>query len=192
MNIAIRRFLSWIIDMVIIFFILFIIQPLFPVNQYEIEFTNINEQYFEKRIDSKEYMTKYMDTIHHIDKGNLAKNIIMTILLIITFIIVPFLNKGQTVGQKILQLKTVRKDKKDIQIEDLVFRSVIINGLGYMLFMFTILYLVPNNIYFLLISLFGFFQIIVAIISSFMILYKKDHEGLQDFFTNTQVERSLL
>ena len=190
MNIVVRRFLSWIIDMMIIFLILLIINPLLPANQYEIEFTNINEQYFEKRIDSKEYLKEYIEAIHNIDKANLAKNIVMTTLLILTFIIVPNLHNGQTIGQKLLKLKTVRKDKKNLQIEDLIFRSVIINGLGYMLFMFIILYLVPNNIYFILISLFGFFQIIVAIISGFMILYKKDHEGLQDLFTNTQIERS--
>ena len=190
MNLAFKRFFSWIIDMLIIGLILFIINPLFVVNKYEIEFNNLNEQYMMDKLNTGEYLNDFVNISQDIDKGNLGKNIITTILLVISFIIIPYLNKGQTLGQKILKIKIVKNDNKELQIEDLVGRSVIINGLGYMLFMLIILYLVNETTYFILISLLGFFQIIVVILNVFMVLYKKEHCGIADNFTKTRIEES--
>ena len=78
--------------------------------------------------------------------------------------------------------------KDDIELEDYVGRAVIINGLGYMFFMFIILYLTNDNIYFILINLLGFFQILVVIINCFMVLYNKNKCGIADSFTKTRIE----
>ena len=76
--------------------------------------------------------------------------------------------------------------KKDLTIKDLSGRATILYGLGYLLFMFLILFLTTNKIYFILINLLGIFQISVVIINGFMVLYKK--EGIADKLTKTRIE----
>ena len=168
MNIAFKRFFAYLIDMLIIFIIICLIKQFLPVNKYEIELNNLNEVYFEQKIEINEYFNEVQTITHNIDKTNLGINIINTILIVVSFVIIPFISKGQTIGQKLLKIKIV---KDDIKLEDYVGRAVIINGLGYMFFMFIILYLTNDNIYFILINLLGFFQILVVIINCFMVLY---------------------
>lgn len=187
MNIAGRRMLAYIIDMVLIFFIVSLVKLALPVNQYEIEMNNLNENYLEQKIEIDEYFDEAIIITHNIDKSNLVINIINTFLIIIFFIIIPFITKGQTIGQKIFKIKIV---KNDIKLEDYVGRAVVINGLGYMLLMLIILYLTDDNVYFVLINLLGFFQILVVIINAFMVLYSKNKLGIADKFTNTKIKKA--
>lgn len=183
MNIVLKRFLSYLLDMFIIFIILFLIKQLLPVNNYEIELNNLNELYIEKKIDSGLYLNQFISITHNIDKQNFGINLFGAFLIIINFIIIPYLTKGQTIGQKLFKLKI---KKKNLEIEDLVGRAVIINGLGYLLFMFIILFIATNKIYFILINLLGFLQILVVIINAFMVLYYK--KGIADKITKTRIE----
>ena len=185
MNIAFKRLLSYLIDMLIILIIVSLIKQFFPVNKYEIELNNLNENYFAQKIDINQYFTSIKTLTHNIDKNNIVINIVNTILLVVLFVIVPMISKGQTIGQKLLKLKIV---KDDIKLEDYVGRAVIINGLGYMFFMLIILYLTNDDIYFILINLLGFLQILVVIINGFMVLYSKDKCGIADKFTSTRIE----
>lgn len=111
-------------------------------------------------------------------------NIIGTLLIIVSFVIIPIINNNQTLGQKLLKINK----NKPLRIDDLVGRAVIVNGLGYMIFMFIILYLTSDNIYFVLINILGFFQILMIIINSFMVIYSKEKRGIADYFTNTRIE----
>ena len=111
-------------------------------------------------------------------------NIIGTLLIIVSFVIIPIINNNQTLGQKLLKISK----NKPLRIDDLVGRAVIVNGLGYMIFMFIILYLTSDNIYFVLINILGFFQILMIIINSFMVIYSKEKRGIADYFTNTRIE----
>ena len=183
MNIVTKRLLSYLLDMIIIFIILVLIKQLIPVNNYEIELNNLNELYIEKKIDSSIYLNQFTSITHNIDKQNFGFNLFGAFLIIINFIIIPYLTKGQTIGQKIFKLKI---KKKNLSIEDLAGRAVIINGLGYLIFMFIILFIATNQIYFILINLLGFLQILVVIINAFMVSYKR--EGIADKFTNTRIE----
>lgn len=183
MSIVTKRFLSYLLDMFIIFVILFLIKQLLPINNYELELNNLNELYVEKKIDSGIYLNQFVSITHNIDKQNFTINLFGFFLIIINFIIIPFLTKGQTIGQKIFKIKI---NKKNLTIKDLSGRAVIINGLGYLLFMFIILFIATNKIYFILINLLGIFQILVVIINAFMVLYYK--EGIADKFTNTRIE----
>ncbi len=186
MSIASKRFLSYILDMFLIFIILFLLKSVMPVNKYEIELSDLNESYLEQKVDVNEYMSKLKVITHNIDKENIEINIAGTLLIIVSFVIVPNISNGQTLGQKLLKIK-ISKDKP-LRMDDLVGRAVIINGLGYMIFMFIILYLTSDSVYFILINLLGFFQILMVIINGFMVLYSKEKRGIADRFTDTRIE----
>ena len=183
MNIKVKRLLAYLIDSLIIFMILFLLNLMFKNNN---ELINIIEMYFDGQISFNEYFEQYKMIIHAIDKSDIIINIVNIILIIIMFVVIPYFNNHQTIGQKIMKIKFFKEN--NIKLEDLINRAVIINGLGYMLFMVIILYLTGDNLYFILINLFGFFQILVAIISAFMVLYRKDGLAIQDLLTNTKVK----
>ena len=187
MSIASKRFLAYILDMFMIFIILFLLKSLMPVNKYEIELSNLNESYLEQKIDVNEYINNLKIITHNIDKENIEINIAGTLLIIVSFVIVPIINNNQTLGQKLLKIKISKN--KPLRIDDLVGRAVIVNGLGYMIFMFIILYLTSDNIYFILINILGFFQILMIIINSFMVIYSKEKRGIADRFTGTIIKK---
>ncbi len=186
MNIVIKRFLSYLIDMLIVFILVFFINKMLP-NKYDVEIKNLNQQLYEEKIDNTEYFDNYKHLLHVHDKEDLWLNISTTILLICFFVLIPYYF-GQTIGQKIFKLKMVANDDDIFMLDDLIARSVVNNGLGYMIFMLIILYITNDNIYFILINLLAFLQITVVIISVFMVLYSYKRLSVADKFTNTRIE----
>lgn len=185
MKVSMKRLLSYIIDMGILLLVVILLKSIWPINPYEKELTNINQQHLDQMITEEDYHQSCVYLMHQIDKQDVAFNAVTTLILIVWFIIIPHLNNGQTVGQMIMKLKTVGDP---LTFEQLVGRCVVINGLGYLLLMFIILYLTSDNLYHILINFFAFFQIIVVTIHGFMVLYKKDYFGLADNLTKTRIE----
>ena len=60
-----------------------------PVNKYEIELSDLNDSYSEQKVDVNEYMSKLKVITHNIDKENIEINIAGTLLIIVSFVIVP-------------------------------------------------------------------------------------------------------
>lgn len=187
MKLAIKRFLAYLIDMLIVFVFVFFINMMLP-NEYDNKISNLNQQLNENKVDTETYFISYKHLLHEHDKQDLILNISTTILLISFFVLVPYYFKGQTIGQKILKIKLVPNDDDKFMLDDLIGRSVINNGLGYMIFMFIILYITSDNVYFILINLLAFLQFIVVIISAFMVSYSYEHLSIADKFTNTRIE----
>ncbi|MEG2322597.1 MAG: RDD family protein [Bacilli bacterium] len=186
MKLSTKRLLAYIIDTVLILIIIMSLKSLLPQNKYEHELGNLNENYIENKIEFNEYKVNYINIIHNIDKSQIGINILLTILLIISFVIIPLLNKGQTLGCKLMKIRITSSNK--LNMDDLIKRSIIMNGTGYMFLMFIILFFVSSNIYFILINIFAFLQIIVVIVSGFMVLYSKQHQGIADILTKTRIE----
>lgn len=185
MSIAVKRFLSYVIDMIIVFIFVFFINIMLP-NKVDNDINILNQQLLEKKVDMKEYFNNYKHLLHIHDKEDIILNISTTILLISFFVLVPYYFNGQTIGQKIFKIKIVNDDK--LKLEDLVARASIVNGIGYMIFMFIILYITNDNLYFILINLLAFLQFLVVIISSFMVSYSYEHLSIADKFTKTRIE----
>ena len=108
------------------------------------------------------------------------------ILLIGAFVIIPYYNKGQTIGKKLLKIKLV-KDEGELSVNDLIIRNIITNGFGYTLIGFAIMFLVSDNVYFITISILSIIQFLLVLISIFMVLYRHDKKGLQDIICKTSV-----
>lgn len=184
MKLSTKRLFAYIIDMFIVLFLTLLVNLFIGPNKYEEELKVVNEQYALKEISFVDYKNEYMTLTHSIDKENITINIFTTILITISFVIVPYFNKGQTLGSKFLKIKI---EKENLRLIDLFIRAIIVNGLGYMLIMFILLFL-NNDIYFVLINFLAFCQILVVIINVFMILYKKEHISLADVLTNSRIE----
>jgi len=183
-----KRILAYIVDIVIVMAFLIFIKMIMPNNIHEHNLTLLNESYFSNHIMFSEYFENYVVINHNIAKSELVLNVLSLIVMIIYFVLVPFFNKGATIGKSIFKIRVKHKNKDNLEINDLVGRSVLIDGIGYLLFLVILVHVFPAKAYFWLENILGIIQILVVITSGFMILYRKDQLGLQDMLTNTVVE----
>lgn len=182
-----KRVLAYIIDIAIVVGFLSVVFSFLPTNIDKIHLVDLNQKYINDEIEFNQYFEQYTVLNHNIAKDTFGFNIFSLIVTIFYFIIIPYLNNGATLGKKIFKIKVKRNDRKKLEIADLASRSVLIDGVGYLMFLLIFVYILPSNAYFWIENILGFAQIMVVIISGFMVLYKKNELGLHDILTKTKV-----
>lgn len=151
------------------------------------ELTTIENQFLDDKISLNTYLNQASSVYHEMDKERVMVSILNIMYILIYFIVIPFNNKGQTYGKKMVGIKVVREDKEELTLNDFIYRNLFINGLGYMLICLSLVYLIPSFYYFITSSILSFIQIVLVFTSIFMILYRHDKKGLHDLWTKTKV-----
>ena len=116
-------------------------------------------------------------------------NIIYLIFILCYFVLLPFLWKGRTIGTYINGIQVERFDKGYLFLHQLFIRNFIVIGLGYLLIRTLGIYILPSKYYFLVISIVGLLQIVLAVFSANMIMFTKNKRGLQDILSNTEMAK---
>ena len=186
-----KRFSAYIIDIMLLGLLLLVVNYFLPdnnnVNVLNQELNTINELVLKDDISAGTYIVRFASVIHDLDKERIMINIINAIMIIGYFIGVPYFKEGKTFGNYMVGIRIVREDKEYLSLNNLLIRNIIINGLGYLLLSLVFIYILPSLSYFIIVSILGFIQILLVIISAFMIIYRKDKRGLQDILSNTKV-----
>ncbi len=189
----IKRFRAFLIDFIIItvlyYAIHLIIKPTAEMKQLQIKENDIIEQYTSGQIRFDDYFKGYSDVVYRIDKGSLGANLTYLIIVIIYFVIVPFLWKGRTLGSFMNGIQVERFDKGSISIIQLFIRNLVVVGLGYLIIRNIGVLIIPSKYYFLIVSIVGILQIVLAIFSANMILFTKEKRGIQDLISNTEMTK---
>lgn len=185
-----KRFLAYFIDIAILVLILILVNTLLPKNNniraLNIEQDSLNEQFLNQEIKIGNYINHYLEISYGLDKENVIYNIINIIFVLIYFVVLPYYSNGQTLGQKVLKVKIEKQDGK-LTMNDLIIRNMIINGLGYMLVVLALIYLLPALAYFISTMILGLVQIILIITCIVGMIKNDQHLGLHDKITNTMV-----
>lgn len=186
-----KRFLAYIIDLTILVLFLGIASSLVlnMDNQKVLndELKIVENQFIEGKISTYTYLNQASNIYHEIDKERVMLSIINIVYILIYFIILPFYNDGKTYGKKLIGIRVIREDENELTLNDLIYRNLFINGLGYLLVCLSLVYLIPSLYYFISSSILSFIQIVLVFTSVFMILYKHDKKGLHDLWTKTKV-----
>ncbi|MDD2435413.1 MAG: RDD family protein [Bacilli bacterium] len=186
-----KRFLAYFLDITLVLVVLTILTPLVidqdNYNKLNKELLAVGEKRFDKEITSTQYINRSASIFHQMDKERVLVSILNISCILIYFVIIPVYRNGQTYGKKLLKIKVVRNDDKVLTTNDLLFRNIFINGLGYMITCLAVVYFIPSYAYFVLSSILSFVQITLVFTSAFMILYRHDKKGLHDLWTKTQV-----
>ncbi len=181
-----KRFLAYIVDFILINLIFIILYKLIPNGNISLlnhDLNKTNEYLLNNSIELKTYLDNFAMMTYEIDKANVIQLGLNTLLFIIYFIIIPIVTKGYTLGLYLFNLKIDGK----INFKNLLIRSIVINGLFYMILNIINVSIFNYKIYFILTAILGFMQFLLVIISIFMIIYRKDKKGLQDILSNTQI-----
>ena len=187
-----RRFFSYLIDMLILGLFIGLTLKLFHSNSetiksLEIYINDLNNLFLEGKISLGEYIKGYSSYAQDLDRIDLIPSVINFIYITVFFIYIPFFMKGQTIGQKFLEIKVVKENGRKASLFDFFFKAIIFYSLGYLVITIPLTYLLPSLSYFLVSFILTFLEIFLVIISGFMILYRHDQKGLQDLLTKTKV-----
>lgn len=175
----------------------FIVSIIFSLICMGISTTKTNTEKLMEELDSKlmdktitveQYTEEYQDLLYDYQKENILVTSVSLSLTLAYYAIFQYMNKGQTLGKKILRIKVVDKDtEKPLSLFKGCLRSLFIYNIFSGIIGIPLLYLLKENAYFLTYSILIIIEMIFVLISAMFILYRKDKRGLHDIITNTIV-----
>lgn len=150
--------------------------------------TELDEKLVEKTITPEEYIEEYQILLYDYQKENILSTGISLALTIAYYIVFQYLNKGQTIGKKLMNIKIVDKDtEKEISLVRYIIRSLLIYNLLSGVISIPLLYILKQNAFFTIYYILSITEILFILLSFIFVLYKKDKRGLHDILANTVV-----
>lgn len=184
----IQRLLAYLLDFIIISLIFSLITAGFKTdNSISEKYDVLYEKLMKEEITSKEYLNDYTNLIYENQKANVIPNTLNIVLIIVYFIVFQYLNKGQTIGKKLMKIKIVTQQKKEISLLQMFIRSIMIysifSGLTNILLFFNI----SKKLYMSLYLIIGSIESLILLLCAIFILYRNDKRTLHDIATKTMV-----
>lgn len=184
------RLLAYIVDFIILGLLLGIIGYNLPDNskEYSQKLEESTNKYLDKEINEQEYLNDYNTILYENNKSNSLKLTISTFLIVGYFVIFQYMNKGQTIGKKILKIRVVDKDtKKPISILKGMLRSLFTLNIFSGIIGLVSLYTLNKRNYFICYGIISILESLFIFITILFVLYRKDGRGIHDMMVNTIV-----
>lgn len=186
-----KRIISYLIDIIFVLAIFSIISYFIKDSKelidLKIKYNNLTDVYLENTLTFSKYFSDYSKITYQIDRNSIHLYIIELLLIIIYFVIIPYITNGYTLGKYLMKIKITEKTKNKISLISLIKRAFIINGMGFILTSLILLFITSNETFFISITILGILQILLVIISVFMIIYKEGKCGFHEKISKTKV-----
>ena len=184
----IQRALAYLLDIFILSFIFSIITIGFkPNTEIEKKYNEVYDDYINGEITAEQYLDEYTDVLYDMQKANALPNTINTVLIIVYFIVFQYLNKGQTIGKKLLKIKIVNEDKKDISLKQMLIRGIMIYSILSSLINIILFFNVSRKVYMTSYLSIGAIESLILFLSAIFILYRNDKKALHDIVSKSIV-----
>lgn len=183
-----KRICAYIIDIIIINIILSIVTfSLDTTNNYSEKMLDLTNKYTKNEITYEEFSSEYNELIYSNQKDNYIYYVVNFAITIGYFIVFQGLNKGQTLGKKILKLKVVTNDNKEIEMKNIILRSLPLYSVLSLLIITCFIKVLNMKTYSSIYIAISSSETIFTFITILFILYRKDKRGLHDIIANTKV-----
>lgn len=188
-----KRFCAFLLDYFILTVILSIVTMGINVDtsKYQDDLNDIIDSYVNNEITINEYSESVSNLNYKIQRANLPNNIASVTLTIGYFVIFAYLNKGQTLGKKVLKIRVVNDEDKNPSIINILVRSLFMYGIISGLFNVIFISFLDKNLFISIYSIIGNIEVIIIIISAIMVLYRKDKRALHDMIAKTNVIKEM-
>ena len=184
----IQRALAYLLDIFILSFIFSIITIGFkPNTEIEKKYNEVYDNYINGEITAEQYLEEYTDVLYDMQKANALPNAINTVLIIAYFIVFQYLNKGQTIGKKLLKIKIVNEDKKEISLKQMLIRGIMIYSILSSLINIILFFNVSRKVYMTSYLTIGAIETLILFLSAIFILYRNDKKALHDIVSKSIV-----
>ena len=185
-----KRMGAFVIDYFIVLVIVSLITMGFNTNKNN-DLNNQRNQlisdYQNEKITIDEYKDETYKLNYELQKENITVNIVTITLYIGYFVVFATLNKGQTLGKKLLKIRVVNKNNDKPSIWNMLVRSLFIYNIISILFSTVAVNFLNINTFTYIYTALGYIEYFVIIISFFMVIYKKDGRGLHDMMAGTNI-----
>lgn len=154
------------------------------------EYTKWNDKYTEYIKDTKNINLKdkeIVDYTYQLNKTGQVYFIVDIIVYIGYFVFFQKFNKGQTLGKKIVKIRILNKDNTSANISQLLIRSLLIYGIITQLSILLTINFVSKNMYLYINNIITFISTIIFWACAFVIIFRKDNQGLHDLLVHTIV-----
>lgn len=186
-----KRFCAFIIDLIIVFLITFVIDMIIPISdnaqKLSEELFDLNNNFIDGNIGIDMFINQYSIINYGLEKELFLSSLISVVVNILYFVLYPLYNGGQSFGKKYIGIKIVSKDDNTVSSNQLIFRYLLMNGIGSSIISLCFIFLLNDLSYMYVVSILSILQFIVAISSIFMVLYRNDKRSLPDLIAGTKV-----
>ena len=185
-----ERLGAWIIDMIIVGFITSIISTALPLTNNELEgkIDKLEDQVVNKEITTEKFFDEYKNIQYENQKNSMLETGISLVITLGYFVIFQYLNKGQTVGKKLLNIRVVdEKTNEPATIIKGLIRSLITLGIASSTLNLILINLLNKNIFVPLYLIITVIESLFILVTAIMMANKENGKGLHDMMANTKV-----
>lgn len=186
-----QRLVAYLIDAFIITMAISMIASLF-VNSDSIQKINNELVDLINRLQNNDvsYLT-YIKEVSVLELELAKQNGITTIVTlfveILYFVVFQIYNSGQTIGKKIMKIKVI-SNNGELTMNQMIVRSLLINSvLLNMISLVAVTFINDPMQYLYVFGSFESIQYLFVIVTTLMVMFRKDHVSLHDMITNTRV-----
>lgn len=194
------RVLAYMIDYMIITAALFLVSSIIPQDKnyesYLKEYEDIQTKYMESvsnpdkeenTMTAEEYVNRSADVTYDLDRCNVPIMIIEAFIVLGYYSVFAYYNHGQTIGKKLMKIRIVSTNGEEVSMNQYIFRSLLIQSLLAKIILIEFVLFIGRSNYFYASFIIQGIQMVLIIVSIFMVLYSKNGRGLHDRLARTQV-----
>ena len=188
-----QRLLAYLIDYIIISLIF----SLFALSFNTTTLNDINDQINETmnkivNIDTEkdnleQLNNQLIDLQYKYQQESKTATAISLLITFVYFTIFQYLNKGQTIGKKILKIKVVNKEEKEPNFLTMFLRTFIVQGILTTTISLLAIFILTKELYMETYVILNSTMSIFVVVCALMVLYRKDRRGLHDMMAGSQV-----
>lgn len=187
-----KRICAFIIDIMIVNILVSVIGVFIPVSDnisnLNTELVTANEQYLNKEIDESTYLSVVYNVEYDLEKETIPISIISAVVSLLYFVVLPFYKKGQTLGKRMFNLKIVKSNNGVLEMNDLVIRAFINNGIFISLAKLLLIFVIKEpKIMVISGVILSYMQFAVWIVSLIMIIFTNKKQGIHGIISKTEV-----
>ena len=188
---CIQRFAAFILDVFIVSMVASMIAyPFLDMNSIDKlseSSTQIVEDYMKQEISIEEYTNESISVSYEMARKQGILSLITIFLNILYFVVFQIKNDGQTIGKKLLKIKVSSNDGNQLTMNQMIFRSLIINSILIDMVNFCVLLFTNQMAYFYGVGILSMIQFTIIAASGFMVMFSEKRQGIHDLIAHTDV-----
>lgn len=159
-----------------------------PENNVEEIISSLNQKYTSGEITTNEFYNEYNKLLYQNQKNTVTQTCVSLVLTIGYFVVFQYMNKGQTFGKKLLNIRVVdKKTTESPTIAKGVIRSLIVLGILSTIVNLITVSLTNQKTYISSYYIVSTIETIFILVSVILVIFREDGRGLHDIMAGTSV-----
>lgn len=185
----VKRLCAYVVDYLLVVLVISVIAMPFTdtkkTEKLEKESTEIIEKYQKGEITPDEYLQRYSSVYYNLSRNTGIVTFITIIVYILYYVVFQLYNKGQTIGKKLMKIKVISIDG-ELSMNQMIFRSLIVNMLLLNIINFALITFAPKDIYTGVSATLSMIQYLIMFIS-IILATTKEGRTIHDRIAHTRV-----